>query len=457
MRPLKNVLNIGISKRNSESLNRKIKLNNLIIIFVCIACLGYVPMHLYFKLYTLMSITMSIFCMAISCFFLQAYKKHLQGFILLTFSMLVLMTLTSMAFGLFTNFHFFLLCICMTTIVFFDEMKLLRYFIFALSLLGFFALLFLLPVKTAVSIKSVQLTTVLTIYGYFNYFILFAFTTLFFTAFVRQNSAYQKRILNQNAILENKNSQINDSLRYAKHIQSAILPSLSDIKNYLSESFILYRPKDIVAGDFYWMHPLNSNEVLFAAADSTGHGVPGAMVSVVCTNSLNQAVKEFGLTDPGQILDKVRELVTDFFQHSDTDEITDGMDISLCLIDKEKRSIKWAGANSPLWVIRENSDELTIIKPNKQAVAKTDNPLPFTTHHLQLNQGDCFYLFTDGYADQFGGSSSKKYMQKRIKKLLLSIYKKTMIKQKGLITDNLLHWMGNLEQVDDICFIGVKM
>lgn len=453
---MKKILNIGISSKNDESLNRKIKLSNLIVFFVSIACLSYVPMHLYFELYHLMTITFAITVISVVCYVLQDRKKHVLGFTILTFSMIALFNIISMTFGLVANIHFFMLCICMTSIVFFDEAR-LRIFAISLTLLSFFSLLVFLPNKTELTLASAKLEAVMEIYGYFNYFIMFAFTTVFFTSFVKQNSSFQKKILTQNSVLEHKNNQITDSLKYAKHIQDAILPSLNTVKEYLEESFIVYKPKDIVAGDFYWIHAKNNGEILFAAADSTGHGVPGAMVSVVCTNAMNQAVKEFGLTDPGQILDKVRELVSASFQASDTDEIRDGMDISLCLIDKDKRLLKWAGANNPLWIIRENSDELEVIKPDKQSVSKTDLPKPFTTHTVQLNSGDCFYLFTDGYADQFGGSAAKKYMQKRIKKLLLSIYKKTMSSQKKLITDNLLHWMGNLEQVDDICFIGVKL
>jgi len=455
---MKKLLDTGTSSHNDESLNRKIKLNNLIVIFSCVACMAYIPLYLYFKLYSLVALTACFMALSVFCFILQARKKHRMGFSVLTFGMIALMSTSSILFGLITNLHFFMLCICMTTIIFFDDKKILRHVIFGLSLLCFFGLLLLLPYKTALTSGSEFLGYVLNIYGYFNYFVLFVFTTMFFTSFVRQNSVFQKKILTHNSILEHKNTQITDSLKYAKHLQDAILPSVSTIKEYLEESFIVYRPKDIVAGDFYWMHAKNKNEILFAVADSTGHGVPGAMVSVVCTNALNQAVKESGLTDPGKILDKVRELVAQFFQHPDnTSEVSDGMDISLCLIDTETRTIKWAGANSPLWIIRENCDALTIIKPDKQAVAKTDMPKPFTTHSLQLNAGDCFYLFTDGYADQFGGSSAKKYMQKRIQKLLLSIYKKTMSTQKKLITDNLIHWMGKLEQVDDICFIGIKL
>ena len=454
---MKNILNIGIASGNDESLNRKIKLHNIIVLFVSMACLTYVPLHLYFKLYSLMTITVSILTISVLCFFLQSRKKHLLGFAVLTFSMIILMSLISVTYGLIANIHFFLLCAGMTSIVFFDKENRLRYIIFSLSLASFFTLLLFLPYKTELTLSSDLLGSVIKVYGYSNFLVMFTFTTVFFTSFVKQNSSFQEKILRQNAILENKNTQITDSLKYAKHIQSALLPSVSMIKEYLAESFILYKPKDIVAGDFYWMHAKDSNRILFAAADSTGHGVPGAMVSVVCTNALNQAVKEFGLTDPGQILDKVRDLVADSFQHAHNAEVKDGMDISLCLIDKEKRTVKWAGANSPLWIIQENSDELTVIKPDKQSVAKTETPVPFTTHTVQLNAGDCFYLFTDGYADQFGGSAAKKYMQKRIKKLLLSIYKKTMVTQKKLITDNLMHWMGKNEQVDDICFIGVKL
>ena len=454
---MKTILNIGTSDANDEGLNRKIKLHNLIVLFISSASLTYVPMHLYFKLYYLMSITASILLVSAVCFILQHKKQHLNAFTFLTFGMIILMSLISITYGLIANIHFFLLCACMTSIVFFDEKKRLQYFIFGFSLTCFFCLLLFLPYKSDISASSELMTTIITGYGYFNYVILFAFTTLFFTSFVTQNSLFQKKILTQNAILENKNIQITDSLKYAKHIQSAIMPSLSMVKQHLEDSFILYQPKDIVAGDFYWMHVKDNGEILFAVADSTGHGVPGAMVSVVCTNALNQAVNEFGLTDPGLILNKVQSLVSSAFHQTDINEVRDGMDISLCLINKYKREVKWAGANNPLWIIRENCEELEVIKPDKQSVAKTEDPKPYKTHTVQLNKGDCFYLFTDGYADQFGGSAAKKYMQKRIKKLLLSIYKRTMASQQKLIHDNLNYWMGNLEQVDDICFIGIKL
>ncbi len=251
--------------------------------------------------------------------------------------------------------------------------------------------------------------------------------------------------------LEEKNKEITDSIQYAKRIQNAILPPTKLVKEYLSESFIYYQPKDIVAGDFYWMEPLK-NGVLFAAADCTGHGVPGAMVSVVCNNGLNRSVREYGLTDPGEILNKTREIVVQEFEKSE-DEVKDGMDIAICLLEGNK--LQYAGAHNPLWLIRNG--ELLETKANKQPIGKFDNPEPYTTHSIDLLKGDSLYIFSDGYADQFGGEKGKKLKTTNFKKLLISIQKETMDKQRQLISEAFEDWKGELEQLDDICVIGVKI
>ncbi|WP_170227993.1 two-component regulator propeller domain-containing protein [Vicingus serpentipes] len=251
--------------------------------------------------------------------------------------------------------------------------------------------------------------------------------------------------------LEKKNTEILDSINYAKRIQSAILPPTKLVKQYLDQSFILYKPKDIVAGDFYWMEP-SEGRVLFAAADCTGHGVPGAMVSVVCNNGLNRSVRENGLTDPGEILNKTREIVIQEFEKSEED-VKDGMDISLCALHGNK--LQWAGANNPIWIIR--NEELLETKPNKQAIGKVDNPMPYTTHEFTLEQGDSIYIFTDGFQDQFGGEKGKKFKPANFKKLLLSIQQESMNKQHEIINEAFENWMGDLEQLDDVCVIGVKI
>lgn len=258
--------------------------------------------------------------------------------------------------------------------------------------------------------------------------------------------------------LEEKNKEILDSITYAKRIQSAILPPQKLVKEYLQESFILYKPKDIVAGDFYWMEHKNG-KILFAAADCTGHGVPGAMVSVICNNGLNRSVREHGLTESGKILDKTREIVIQEFEKSD-EEVKDGMDISLCGLDLNNNTLTWSGANNPLWIIRQaGNDENEIIeyKADKQPIGKYAEPKPFTTHHIQLEKGDTIYIFTDGYQDQFGGEKGKKFKAAKLRELFLSIQAESMEKQREIIDQAFETWKGTLEQVDDVCVIGVKI
>jgi len=251
--------------------------------------------------------------------------------------------------------------------------------------------------------------------------------------------------------LEEKNQEILDSIIYAKRIQSAILPQMKVVKEYLKESFIVYKPKDVVAGDFYWMEQKN-DKVLFAAADCTGHGVPGAMVSVVCNNALNRSVREHGLTDPGEILNKTREIVVAEFEKSE-EEVKDGMDIAICSLEGMK--LQYAGAHNPLWIIRNG--EIIETKANKQPIGQFENPVPYTTHSFDLEKGDAIYIFSDGYVDQFGGERGKKFKAKAFRELLLSIQDKAMEEQKITINKTFETWKGDLEQIDDVCVIGVRV
>lgn len=253
-------------------------------------------------------------------------------------------------------------------------------------------------------------------------------------------------------IISEKNKEITESIKYAKRLQEAILPSNSALKSAFNESFVLYKPKDIVAGDFYWLAEVNE-WTFIAAADCTGHGVPGAMVSMVCNNALNRSVKEFALTDAGKVLDKTREIVLETFTNTDSD-VKDGMDISLMAINNAKGKIYWSGANNPLWYYSENA--LHEITANKQPIGKTDQPTPFTTHELKLNLGDQVFLFTDGYADQFGGEKEKKFKYKQLQELLVQNHHKSPEELKTLLDTTICSWKGKLEQTDDILVIGIK-
>jgi serine phosphatase RsbU (regulator of sigma subunit) len=263
-------------------------------------------------------------------------------------------------------------------------------------------------------------------------------------------------ITEQKLIVDEKNKEIVDSIQYAKRLQEAILPPLRFFEEHLPESFLYYKPKDIVAGDFYWMDVRAGNVILLAAADCTGHGVPGAMVSVVCSNALNRSVKEFGLTVPGEILDKVTVLVEETFSKSEG-EVKDGMDISICALDAANKKMKWSGANNPLWIIRNGRNEIEEIKADKQPVGFFAGRKPFTTHHIDLQKGDTIYLFTDGLADQFGGASGKKFKYAQFKELLISIQNLSLAEQKRRIENSFESWKGDLEQVDDVCIIGIRV
>ena len=267
-----------------------------------------------------------------------------------------------------------------------------------------------------------------------------------------------------------------DSITYAKRLQEAILPPPRLVKEWLTDSFLFYRPKDIVAGDFYWMETIDveidgrkKTLIFFASADCTGHGVPGAMVSVVCANSLNRAVKEFKLSDPGLVLDKVSELVVQSFENSEED-IKDGMDIALCAMDISSKKLYYSGANNPLYVVTKkqtksvnkyineaDTHELIEYKATKRPIGKYDKPGHFETLEVQLVPGDAIYVFSDGFPDQFGGERGKKYKYNKFKKFLLENCTVPMEEQKQRLDREFEDWKHSHEQLDDVCVIGVRI
>ena len=272
----------------------------------------------------------------------------------------------------------------------------------------------------------------------------------------RQKQKINSQLAEKNFIIEEKNKNITDSINYARHIQNAILPPEKAIKNVLPSSFILFRPKDIVSGDLYWIETPGSQLVLFAAVDCTGHGVPGAMVSVVGHNSLNRCLKEFGLSKPAEILNRLNELIEETFEKSE-DNINDGMDIALCSLDMKTLQLEFAGANNPLWIIKKGAKEITEIKGDKQPIGKFTERKPFTHHSVQLSKGDRIYIFTDGYADQFGGNRGKKFKYRPFQELLLTSAHLPLQEQKKLLNETITQWMGQHEQVDDILVMGVEV
>lgn len=281
-------------------------------------------------------------------------------------------------------------------------------------------------------------------------------------------SKQNEEISKQKDIIQQRNKDILDSITYAKRIQEAILPPVQYMSSYLKNMFVFFKPKDIVSGDFYWFVPVDDT-ILFAVVDCTGHGVPGAFMSIVGYISLNQIIKEKNLIEPGEILNNLNELVQQALRTSEQ-EIKDGMDIALCALNTKTKVLKFAGANNPLYIIRSKnknslsdkkleSDNFVVyeVKANKQPIGAHIHNNSFNTNELHLSEGDTIYIFSDGYADQFGGSKGKKLKYKMFKEKLIEIQQFEMNEQKKHLHLFFDEWKGEFEQVDDVCVMGVKV
>ena len=285
------------------------------------------------------------------------------------------------------------------------------------------------------------------------------------------NLMVQKLEHSYHEIVEQK-KDLEDSIRYAQRIQNAILPPEQLRQSILPNSFVLYKPKDIVSGDFYWIDE-KDNKALFSVVDCTGHGVPGAFMSIVGYNGLNRAVGDHHKTAPGEILDDLNDSVTGSLrQQEDQNAVKDGMDLALCSLDLKSRVLQYAGANNPLYVVRScdqaplddkeicstnDTHNLFEYKADKQPIGSYLDHRKFTTHTIQLLEGDAVYIFSDGFADQFGGERGKKFKYKPFKQLLLTNQRKPLDIQRNILDEAIEIWRGDLEQIDDICIIGIKV
>jgi serine phosphatase RsbU (regulator of sigma subunit) len=266
-----------------------------------------------------------------------------------------------------------------------------------------------------------------------------------------------------NAIIEQKNKDITDSINYAKRIQQAILPADETLQKCFDNYFVLYKPKDIVSGDFYWAtdsvdRKTKSKLAIIAAVDCTGHGVPGAFMSMLANTLLNQTIVNPDVISAADVLDYLNTKLPENLKSTGTDQhIRDGMDMSLCVFDYKNMQMQFSGANNSCWIIREG--QLIELKGDKQPISASNDieKSKFTNHLVDLKKNDCVYLLTDGYADQFGGPKEKKFSYKRLKELLLSISAEKMDQQKKILDSNFETWKKDYEQIDDVCLIGIKL
>lgn len=260
----------------------------------------------------------------------------------------------------------------------------------------------------------------------------------------------------QRDTITKQKDQILDSIHYAQRIQSAILPPLHLLEKYLSEHFVLFKPRDIVSGDYYWAR-LKGEKLLIAVADCTGHGVPGGFLSMLGISSMNEIVNRSTELDPGKILEQLREVViASMHQTGSRDEAQDGIEIALCIIDLKKNIMEYSGANRPLYLIRDGA--VQHIRPDRMPIGIYEQEvLAFTNHTIQLQKGDSFYLFSDGYVDQLGGAKRKTFRAVNFRKLLLKIQDQPMERQKAILVEKMAHWQGEVEQIDDVLVMGFRI
>jgi serine phosphatase RsbU (regulator of sigma subunit) len=272
-----------------------------------------------------------------------------------------------------------------------------------------------------------------------------------------------QEIVRQKEIVEQKNKDITDSINYAKNIQEAILPDIKEFQKIFNESFILYKPRDIVSGDFFWLN-IKRNKIFVTAADCTGHGVPGAFMSILGISFLNEIVNnadvdgEIDKLSAAEVLNRLRAAIIDALHQKGIEgEQKDGMDMSLCLLEikDNKMYLQFAGANNPLYIVRNG--ELLEYKPDKMPIGYYFKKQDFTNNEIEIKEDDFLYMFSDGYADQFGGPKGKKFKYRKLKDLFTEIYNKPATEQQAILELTINKWMGNHEQIDDILIIGIKI
>lgn len=265
-----------------------------------------------------------------------------------------------------------------------------------------------------------------------------------------------QEVVAQRDEIEEQKQEITDSINYAKRIQEAVLPVSDQARSILGEHFILFKPKDIVSGDFFWATRMDE-WLIVTVSDCTGHGVPGAFMSMLGVSFLNEIVRKKEIIKASEVLDLLRESIIEALQQKGhSGEQKDGMDIVFCVLNTQTNLLQYAGANNPLFVVTTNK-ELKIIEPNKQPVAIFANMNSFTNREIQLNKGDCIYLASDGYEDQFGGPKNRKFMVKQLKELLVHISDKTMVEQYEILNQTFENWKGENEQIDDVTLMGIRI
>jgi len=446
---LHKIAHTGITPAISFDLRNKLTVLNNANILITLVSIFYMAVGFYNGFYLAVVLTLFSFFSTTLAFVFIARGYHTFVFHYMMFYAIVFLSSFSYLFGGLNNSHYYFLFLPVACNILFGDLRVTLTYLVVGILVMLVNVLFIDYCEPYYKVKED-----LRLFGYPNVIFVSLLIYLGVRLFKQENIKYANTIEEQRKILEEKNQEITDSINYAKKIQDALIPSPEEFKAHFKEAFVVFKPKDIVSGDFYWATK-KGNKIFYATADCTGHGVPGGFMTMLGISFLDEIINEKNISNPAEALNMLRDrIIATLKQTGTAGESKDGMDIALCCLDTDTHVLSYAAANNSVYLLREN--KLEEYKPDKQPCGFHHQIKPFTPHTLQLNPGDCIYTFSDGYADQFGGEKGKKFKYKKLEELLISSNKDFGV-QKKLLDKTFDDWKGNLEQVDDILLIGIRI
>lgn len=449
---LKRIQNIGIYPEMPSHLVNKIKVFNSANLFILLINVFYIIQSLVKELHlaTLLSLY-SILSILIALYFVYRGKFYFGFHFILVYAILFI-TSFSLLFGLNTNTYLYFIFAPVAVIIMFDNAKT----IFAYTILITLVAVITYYIQRTYSISYYDETIIkeMNAFGYTNFLFIIILIFLGVYQFKLLNKKYSEKVESQKYSLQEKNKEITDSIHYAGNIQKALLPKETEFKNVCSDYFLFFQPKDIVSGDFYWIHE-KENLIIWATGDCTGHGVPGGFMTMLGLSFLDEIAINNNFKGTSEILNQLREkIISALKQNAKFGDSKDGMDLSLCIINRSRNELCFSGANNGLIILRNN--EIIELTADKQPCGFFEKQNPFTEQKIKIEKNDWIISYTDGFADQFGGAKGKKVKYRKMLEVVQSNSSKEGEKIKENLKTFFNDWKGSLEQVDDVCIMGLK-